>query len=393
LLLDVTGLEHIFGSAESLARQVQQDLEGQGYEVRLAVADTVGLAWAWAHHMHPQNATDTLPVAALRLSDPVLDLLGQLGIATVGQLKQIARGSLAARLGNEPLRRLDQLTGAVTEPIVPHQPLTELTVSWSLEFPTSRREAIAQVLLRLVERLVQQVIPTDQGMVELSCRLQCEGEGGRALDLPVGLFRPSIDAKYLVELLLLRLDQTALPGPIANLCVSVPATAPLVWRQQELFGASSLAAERQLSLLVNRLSGRLGAGRVVRAVPHAGHQPERSFRYVPLTGGPDKPKRPAAKRPPPTAVQPGQWPLALYAAPRPIEVMSVVPDGPLVWFRDAARRQRVARQWGPQRIATGWWRGRSVERDYYRIETESGTRFWIFRRLPDGNWFLHGEFV
>ena len=46
----------------------------------------------------------------------------------------------------------------------------------------------------------------------------------------------------------------------------------------------------------------------------------------------------------------------------------------------------------PERIQTGWWRGRTVGRDYYRVETACGRRFWLFRRLRDGRWFLHGAF-
>ena len=57
------------------------------------------------------------------------------------------------------------------------------------------------------------------------------------------------------------------------------------------------------------------------------------------------------------------------------------------------RAYRVIRFWGPERIETGWWRGRSIRRDYYRVETDRGTRFWLFRRLTDGHWFLHGEFT
>jgi protein ImuB len=52
----------------------------------------------------------------------------------------------------------------------------------------------------------------------------------------------------------------------------------------------------------------------------------------------------------------------------------------------------LAQHWGPERIETAWWRGRSVRRDYYRVETAEGSRYWLFRRLTDGQWFLHGEF-
>ena len=33
-----------------------------------------------------------------------------------------------------------------------------------------------------------------------------------------------------------------------------------------------------------------------------------------------------------------------------------------------------------------------IARDYYRIETVTGQRFWLFRRLDDGRWFLHRVF-
>jgi len=33
-----------------------------------------------------------------------------------------------------------------------------------------------------------------------------------------------------------------------------------------------------------------------------------------------------------------------------------------------------------------------VGRDYYQVETACGNRFWLFRRLSDGRWFLHGTF-
>jgi protein ImuB len=70
----------------------------------------------------------------------------------------------------------------------------------------------------------------------------------------------------------------------------------------------------------------------------------------------------------------------------------VAPDGPPVSFHTKAHRHEVARSWGPERIETGWWRGRPVRRDYYRVETTTGRRYWLFRQLDDGRWYLHGTF-
>jgi protein ImuB len=76
-----------------------------------------------------------------------------------------------------------------------------------------------------------------------------------------------------------------------------------------------------------------------------------------------------------------------------LEVVCVAPDGPpqFVWL--AGQRQRIVHHAGPERIETLWWRGPSVRRDYYRVALESGSHLWIFRRLTDRRWFLHGAFA
>ena len=70
----------------------------------------------------------------------------------------------------------------------------------------------------------------------------------------------------------------------------------------------------------------------------------------------------------------------------------------------------VVKAHGPERIETAWWRGPTVRRDYYVVETVAGGRYWIFRRLgfhrpgfrrlgsgpasrPGSEWFLHGTFA
>jgi len=51
---------------------------------------------------------------------------------------------------------------------------------------------------------------------------------------------------------------------------------------------------------------------------------------------------------------------------------------------------------GPERIHGEWWRSESetnLIRDYYRVETTDGARYWIFRDAPaeqGGGWWLHG---
>ena len=49
LLLDISNLEHLCGDEAKLVGQVEKFFTRRGYHVLLAVAETVGAAWAAAH--------------------------------------------------------------------------------------------------------------------------------------------------------------------------------------------------------------------------------------------------------------------------------------------------------------------------------------------------------
>jgi protein ImuB len=224
--------------------------------------------------------------------------------------------------------------------------------------------------------------------------------------LRVGLFQPTALVEHLLELVNMQLELLRLPGAVSRVAVSAARTAPLVERQHELFAGGPREQGRQLAVLVDRLSSRLGQEQVVRPRPRAEAQPEAAFRCEPLAKAGPSPRagrrassarRSSSRRVPSSAdsmISPpiALRPLRLFFPPLPLEVVAVVPDGPPARIRFEGQSHPLARHWGPERIETAWWRGRSVRRDYYRVETDEGSRFWVFRRLTDGAWFLHGEF-
>ena len=93
--------------------------------------------------------------------------------------------------------------------------------------------------------------------------------------------------------------------------------------------------------------------------------------------------------------------MRLLARPEPIEAAAPIPDDPPIFFRWRGRLRRVRRAEGPERLAEEWWRrppgetGPSDVRDYYRVEDETGARYWLFRAGLYGGeappkWWLHG---
>jgi protein ImuB len=338
-------------------------------------------------------------LAALRLGEETVALLRKLGIVYIAQLRSLPRESLQSRFGPELIQRLDQALGTMAEVIVTRRTTAEPTASWALEYPTAHRETLGQALGMLTRRVAEQLAARGWGVLELICQLDCSGQG---VSLRVGLFQPTALVEHLLELVGMQLELLRLPGAVSRLTVTATRTAPLVERQHELFADEPRERWRQLAVLVDRLSSRLGPEQVVRPRLRPEAQPEAAVGYEAVTktkakaGTSPRTRRASRWRREPSMDQPVQVvaprPLRLFFPPLPLEVMAVVPDGPPVRMKFAGQSQAIAQHWGPERIETAWWRGRTVRRDYYRVETAAGSRFWVFRRLADGEWFLHGEF-
>jgi protein ImuB len=512
LALDVTGLGPLFGGEAALAERVVREFHQRGLSVRVAIADTLGAAWAVAHFegqgtrgkgqgagvpalagkadraitgqggnptsdlqpplsdfrplsLVPPGATFSalapLPVEALRLSEETLALLSAVGIRTVEQLAALPRASLSARFGPQLLEQLDRATGEASELLVPHRPAPEFSAAWDFESPTEHVEAIEQVLEELLQRVCASLAARGEGALGFVCRI--DSADRERMSLPIGMFRPSASAKHLGELLRLRLETIRLESPVAALAIEVTAVAPLRQQQQELFIQDRCReAPRYLAALVERLSSRLGREAVVRPALLPDAQPEYASVDLPWTGqergrgpgvrgqgkqgtghwglGTRTRKRLADRVPRSQSLAPSR-PIWLADPPLPIAVISVIPDSPPAQFHYTGIDYRIAHAWGPERIETGWWRklgagaravmarspdramtsteglpllagdlwsakwhgrtqrvpavpqrGAGIRRDYYRIETNGGHRFWIFRRLSDARWFLHGTF-
>jgi protein ImuB len=432
LLLDVTGLAGLFHGEAALVEQVVRQFDARGLGVRVALADSVGAAWALAHYgfdcedsledaeksqlagsrslLAPAGEgarpLASLPVDALRLTAETLARLAELGIHRIDQLQALSRCGLATRFGPEIVRRLDQALGQAEEVISPPRLAPSWEADWSLEHPTDRQDVLAAAIGEQLEKLLEKLVSRSEGIQKLICRLQ--SEQGTTTDLTLGLFRPSVRLKHVMELIKLRLENIRLEQPIVRLQLSITATAPLEYEQRELFEeissctASSQDSLRQLAGLIDRLTSRLGGDSVLRTRSWPDPQPEYAWRYEPWIQTPRATSAKAERKKSLPAVEDKkrlrlERPLRLAHRPIPLAVISVVPaslavDGLPLYFRLGHEEHRIARHWGPERIETGWWRGRLARRDYYRVETSTGERYWLFRQLQDGQWFLHGWF-
>jgi protein ImuB len=404
LFLDVTGVSQLFDGEDALAGRIVAECRGLGYVGRVAVTDTLGAAWALAIAPEPAivppggvlSALRPLPVTRLRLPAETADLLARLGVDTIADLMRLPRAGLTARFGMPLLLRLDQAVGAVPEIIVPHRPPPVFAAEQELDYPTDRRADIEWVFNHLIDRVTTQLQAHGRGAVQVRGELRCGAELVATIEVP--LYRPTDLAKPLRELIRLHCDRLSLSGPVDRIRLAADQTIPLRPRQVKLFADPAEAAAGPLAELLERLSSRLGPAAVVRPVRQADALPERAVRWgqfaVRSSQFAVRPKKKRSGCEPRTAnceLAVGHRPLRLLAPPVAVDVIAA--DGAPASFRWRRDRHTVARCWGPERIETGWWRTGLVRRDYYRVETDAGHRFWLFRELDGGGWFLHGAFA
>ncbi|NJO32793.1 MAG: DNA polymerase Y family protein [Rhodospirillales bacterium] len=103
LLLDVTGVSHLFGGDQAMLDRIRKSLQAQGFALRGALAGTAVAARALARYRdgvvvasgEENQAIRPLPVEALDLDAAIIHTLRRAGLKTVGQVA--ARKTLRTR--------------------------------------------------------------------------------------------------------------------------------------------------------------------------------------------------------------------------------------------------------------------------------------------------------
>ena len=398
LLIDATGVAHLFGGETALLDELRVRLTAARLGSRVALAGTVGAAHALAR-FGPRPAmivasgeTDAavaaLPLAALRLDPTLVERLRRLGFESIADLAATPRAPLALRFGSEPGRRLDQMFGRLAEPIQPIRWPELIQVRHAFAEPIAAPETLARYIGQLVEALCP--------------LLEAQGLGARRLDLlfhrvdnlvqavRVGTAKPVREVKRLTRLLTDRLESVDPGFGVEVMTLAAILAEPLAYRQDDTLGRT---ADADVSDLVDILANRIGADKLYRAAPAESDLPERAVRRI------------APLAPPVGATWPAHWPRPsrLLSPPEPVDTVALLPDQPPVHFIWRGVRRRVKRADGPERVFGEWWHRdpeTAAVRDYFVVEDESGERFWLYRSgdgedpaTGDLRWYVHGVFA
>ncbi len=419
LAIDSTGCAHLFGGEAMMLKIIARRLQAFGLTVRLAAAPTIGAAFALARHapgaltivtdetLH--NHLAPLPVAALRLEEPVVAALKKLGLKNIRDLLGKPRAPLVARFGSALVERLDQAFGREAESFSPLSPPPSYRAEQRFVEPLTTIAAIECAVDRLANDLADMLIKAGKGARQVTLSLFRVDGWSQRLDVQTSALALSRDAAHLARLLSERLDaikdQTGFGFEAATLDA---------FRVEKYFSNQSVlkvAGEAQespddLARLLDRLANRFGADNVMRFAPVPSYIPERSVQITSaLQSSPQDDSRHDWKAHA-RMLQGGDFigrPVLMFASPEPVTTLAEVPDGPPIRFKWRRVSHRITKADGPERIAPEWWRMNAEEsrqtRDYYRVEDEAGRRFWLYRdglHEREGDtprWFIHGVFA
>jgi protein ImuB len=439
--IDITGVAHLFGGETALLADLEGRLRSLGFTIRAAIADTPGAAFALCRYgltgqvrttlAQPgtmRSALGPLTVEALRLDSHTVQLLQRLGLRRVGQLYDIPRPALAQRFRAQKLAtkraagqaeavltRLDQALGHAQEPLAPLVVVPPLIARRIFADPLITAAGVDDTAAHLASEVCSALDHLAQGARMFTLRLYRADASCAVVQARTS--QPCRQVAHVLRLLSEKLSALDLGFGVDAVTLEASELGCLGLEQGTLAGGDlrgDADKSSHVAALIDRLSNRLGPGRVLALQLQSSHIPERAERRVhamSATAGKEgaeidgrSPARPAF----------------LLSPPEPVRVDDVagacqgVPDS-FVWRR---LRHQVAKAEGPERIAPEWWRHLSAQpgadrrnrtRDYYHLEDTYGGRFWLFREgstqgddsNDDGDgdssgsracWYMHGFF-
>jgi protein ImuB len=421
-LLDISGLEKLFGPLPKVAREISRRASGMGIETNVAIASTLEAALLAVHGFSGVTVVPEgkeaellggLPVEVLfaeetdsDAAEELLETFRRWGIRKFREVAALPEAALTERLGQRGVELQQKTRGTRDRTLVPSDPPLVFEEAQELEFPLVLLEPLAFVLNRMLDHLCARLEARALAAQELSLELVLEngrrfhlvspkdGETRvgqpasdsrnifqRAIHLPV----PLLDPKTFLKLLQLDLKAHPPGAPVRKVVLRIEPAKPRP-AQNGLFMPSSPQPEK-LELTLAGISGVVGEGRAASPALLDTHRPQ-AFEMRHFT--------------PSTSNGNGHGPKDLITALRifrpPVFVHVNYANGKLSHL-SSQKNHRVSGDvvWaaGPWRSSGDWWEQDAWVRDEWDIALEQKNDIVLYRLIHDllsGKWLLEGTY-
>ena len=455
LLLDLTGMERLYGTPAKMARELARRVSLMGMESNVALASNPDAAMHAARGFSgvtvipagkEAQRLGVLPLPVLleafellldmnsaagrdrgKLHEQLLDILERWGVHDFRTLALLPEHALASRLGEAGIRLQRLARGAGMRTLALCEPPSRFEEAMELESPVETLEPLSFILNRLLEQLCARLQARSLAAQELHLRLQLEQRVAdeetttaqelavssdnvrhtfeRTLRLPVAMR----DAKVFLKLLQLELAAHPPGAPVIKIWITAEPAPPRS-AQCGLFLPISLEPEK-LEITLARISGVVGERRAGIARLLDSHQ-QGSFRMDRFVAAPEESK--PVRRPTLSDSDRGsRLVLRMFRPPwllrvrlsegRPVNLTTIAKQtdrsgvqGNILWSA------------GPWRSSGDWWtenmpeengdkNGGPWDREEWDVALTTGNGagvalYRIYRDLGSGQWFVDASY-
>jgi protein ImuB len=347
-VLDIAGMERLFGPPETVALRIRAVLAAAGFRVAIAISANFHAARIKAAFTRgivaipagaEAGAMAALPIQALNLPDNHAQAFALWGIRNLGELAALQEVDLVTRLGLEARDWRNLALGVHAHTFQPIEPEFRLTEFCEFEAPVEQIESLLFVCARMIDCLVKRSAGRALSLALVTAHMKLEG--GQMHRCMIRPALPSIDRKFLLKLL--QLEIAAHPPTHGVIALTLSAEAGQSSKVQLGLFSPQTPEPSRLDVTIARLKAIVGADRVGSPVLEDTHRAG-SFRMENFTV--------AGKASAPPAESPR---LALRRI-RPPEPVRVVLRG----MRPAAFHGKhynceVEAAYGPWKTSGCWW--------------------------------------
>ena len=423
ILVDLGGLEPLFGPLPKIARDLARRTSDLGLESNVAVASNPDTAVIAARGFSgviliPQGKEAEqlggLPIEVLfaggfpiyghKQAGQILETLNRWGVRNLRSLAALPEVALSERLGQQGVRLQKLARGETFRTLTPVEPLLIFEEVIELEHPLVLLEPLAFLLGRLLEqlcaRLNARALATQELRLILELDSSCRddeteqrfsgvGEGSHIFERTLHLPVPLLDARIFLKLIQLDLNAHPPGAPILKIHLRAEPVRPRA-APGGLFLPPSPEPEK-LELTLARIAGIVGADKIGSLALLDTYRADgfRMQRFAPDSHDNFQNKSSDKNSTAVTA-------LRIFRPVVPVTV--TLRDGTPVRIACQKHSQiqgEIPWSAGPWRSSGDWWERESWSRDEWDIAVQAETEITLYRLVRDllaGRWFLEGTY-
>lgn len=371
LVLRAQNMLNLYGGLEAYWLVIKQVLQRQGIHFIAASSHSVQGAKVLALNHKSLISDDRekisaeLKQCALSYTDiDVKDLqkLARIGVKTYAQLCQLPTADLANRVSRFSMGVINELQGKQAARVTFYQPKPRYHDYIELLYEVSLSDKLLPLIGLVIDKLSEFLQLRNAHCLSIAMQFfQREHEPQK---YHFASIRPIYKTPDWLDIISLKLESIRFDSPVYALSLSCENYEVAEVANDDMFAQKS--THLASLTLISRLQSKLGS----KAVKH--------LHFV----GDFRPEKCSESNPIGTTTNKNKHSTTFIFDDRP---------GLLLQTPQALQQQLEVIK-GPERIQTGWWDDKAINRDYYIAQSQDGQQLWIFK-TPTQEWFLHGYFI